>query len=133
LNLVAIVWLTGALVQLYEGAPLPWLEEAAPVEAALAEAPASPSPAGVPAAPAAPLSVEQILALQLPLPNPERVQEQVPPVAPAEAQRLVCLSEGDYPPFNYQEGDGGLAGFDVELARALCDRLEAECGFVLRP
>lgn len=128
LNLGAIVWLAGALVQLYEGSPLPWRNAGEAV--AVVEAAPRPQPAS---RPAAPLSVEQIAALHLPLPNPERAAEPAAAAEPEEARRLVFLTEGDYPPFNYRDGDGGLAGFDVELARALCARLEAECGFVLRP
>lgn len=134
LNLGAIVWLAGALVQLYEGAPLPWLDAGAAETAAIVEPVTPPQPAP---APAAPLSLEQIMALQLPLPNPERAAEPAPtaPVAeePEAARHLVFLTEGDYPPFNYRESSGELAGFDIELARALCGKLQAECGFALRP
>lgn len=140
LNLGAIVWLAGALVQLYEGAPLPWIDPAAGETAAIVETetPKASSPASEQAHPAAPLSLEQIMALQLPLPNPERVAEPLP-ATPGENEqsagprRLVFLTEGDYPPFNYRENDGDLAGFDVELAQALCDRLQVECSFALRP
>ncbi len=133
LNLGAIVWLAGALVQLYEGAPLPWVDPAAGETAAIVEAETPPGSSSVPdaARPVAPLSLEQIMALQLPLPNPERAAEPLP--ATPALRRLVFLTEGDYPPFNYRENDGDLAGFDIELARALCDRLQAECGFTLRP
>ncbi len=39
-------------------------------------------------------------------------------------------TEGAYPPFNYFTADGQLAGFDVEIGRALCAKLEAQCTFV---
>lgn len=39
-------------------------------------------------------------------------------------------TEGAYPPFNYYNSDGKLAGFDVELAQALCDKMKTECSFV---
>jgi polar amino acid transport system substrate-binding protein len=140
LNLGAIVWLAGALVQLYEGTPLPWIDSAAGETAAIVETETPPgsSLAPEPVRPAAPLSLEQIMALQLPLPNPERIAEPLS-AAPGQSERsatrrrLVFLTEGDYPPFNYRENDGDLAGFDVELARALCNRLQAECEFTLRP
>lgn len=47
----------------------------------------------------------------------------------ASLRVLKVATEGAYPPFNYQETDGHPAGFDVDVARALCDRLEATCTF----
>ena len=35
--------------------------------------------------------------------------------------RIAC--EGTYPPFNFKDDKGQLAGFDVELARALAAKL----------
>ncbi len=37
------------------------------------------------------------------------------------------MTEDDYPPFNFALGDGQLAGFNVDLARAICDELEFSC------
>ncbi len=36
---------------------------------------------------------------------------------------------GKYPPFNYFGADGKLVGFDVDIARALCIRLQRPCEF----
>lgn len=37
------------------------------------------------------------------------------------------LTDSDYPPFNYLDEEGALTGFNVDLARALCDELVVEC------
>lgn len=38
--------------------------------------------------------------------------------------------EGAYPPFSYKEADGSLAGFDIEIANALCAAMERDCTLV---
>jgi polar amino acid transport system substrate-binding protein len=38
--------------------------------------------------------------------------------------------EAAYPPFNNLEADGTLVGFDVDIAKALCAEMKAECTFV---
>jgi polar amino acid transport system substrate-binding protein len=42
------------------------------------------------------------------------------------------LTEVDYPPFNYQGPDGNPAGFNVDLARAICDELKIACSVQMR-
>lgn len=37
------------------------------------------------------------------------------------------LTESDYPPFNYVGADGNAAGFNVDLARAICEELRVAC------
>jgi polar amino acid transport system substrate-binding protein len=37
------------------------------------------------------------------------------------------LTEDDYPPFGFLMPDGALGGFNVELARALCEELHVQC------
>jgi len=48
---------------------------------------------------------------------------------PAEAQKLKLKlgNEGDYPPFSITEGSGHLTGMEPELARAMCEKLQADC------
>jgi arginine/ornithine transport system substrate-binding protein len=38
--------------------------------------------------------------------------------------------EGAYPPFSWVEPDGTLKGFDIDIARALCAEIGAECELV---
>src|SRR4051812_20303424 len=37
------------------------------------------------------------------------------------------LTEFDYPPFNYAGTDGQPAGFNVDLARAICEEIKNNC------
>lgn len=48
----------------------------------------------------------------------------------AEGQTLRIATEGAYPPFNYFTADGQLAGFDIEIGKALCTQMQAQCEFV---
>ena len=42
-------------------------------------------------------------------------------------QSIRFLTELDYPPFNYAGPDGNPVGFNVDLARRLCDEIKATC------
>ncbi len=42
------------------------------------------------------------------------------------------LTENDYPPFNYAGPDGNPAGFNVDLARMICEELKIACSVQMR-
>ena len=42
------------------------------------------------------------------------------------------LTENDYPPFNYAGPDGNPAGFNVDLARMVCEELKIACTIQMR-
>ena len=51
-------------------------------------------------------------------------------VANAQEKVLKIGTEGAYPPFNNLTADGQLVGFDVDIAKALCDEMKVKCEFV---
>ena len=56
-------------------------------------------------------------------------------VAQASAQapdwkKIRVAVEGNYPPFSVMSPDGKLGGFDIDIARALCVEMKAECTLV---
>jgi polar amino acid transport system substrate-binding protein len=42
-------------------------------------------------------------------------------------KQIRFLTEDDYPPFHFMLSDGAIAGFNVDLARAICEELELAC------
>ena len=46
------------------------------------------------------------------------------------AEKIRIGTEGAYPPFNMIDQDGQVAGFDVDIAKALCTKMDTECVFV---
>lgn len=59
-----------------------------------------------------------------------------PAAAPAVAEpvsqwpELRVAVDATYKPFTYKTDSGDLAGFDVDIAKALCDELKSKCVFV---
>jgi polar amino acid transport system substrate-binding protein len=41
--------------------------------------------------------------------------------------RLRFVTDSDYPPFHYYDEEGALTGFNVDMARAICEALSVEC------
>lgn len=50
----------------------------------------------------------------------------------APARQLRICSEGARPPFNYLDANNQLAGFEIDLARELCQRMKAVCTFAMQ-
>ena len=48
----------------------------------------------------------------------------------AAGKTLRIATEGAYPPFNYTNADGSLAGYDIDVANALCEQMQAKCEIV---
>jgi len=48
----------------------------------------------------------------------------------ANADKIRIATEGAYPPFNMKNTKGELVGFDVDIAKALCDQMKADCDIV---
>jgi polar amino acid transport system substrate-binding protein len=45
-------------------------------------------------------------------------------------QKLIVAVEGAFPPYNQVAADGSLQGFDVDMAKEICKKIEADCQFV---
>ncbi|MHC6529877.1 MULTISPECIES: ABC transporter substrate-binding protein [unclassified Vibrio] len=49
---------------------------------------------------------------------------------PVLAKQVRLASDFTYPPFNYMDADGKPAGFDIEIADALCQQAQLDCTWV---
>ena len=52
------------------------------------------------------------------------------PAAETVGKTIRIATEGAYPPFNFTNSDGSLSGFDVDVAEALCQQMQAKCEIV---
>jgi polar amino acid transport system substrate-binding protein len=50
----------------------------------------------------------------------------------ARLSAIRFMTEVDYPPFNYAGSDGNPTGFNVELARMICEELKVSCTVQMR-
>lgn len=59
--------------------------------------------------------------------------QQLPPKPdPATLGPIRFVTEDDYPPFHFALGDGQLAGFNIDVARAVCEELQVVCSIQRR-
>lgn len=57
-----------------------------------------------------------------------------PPAAPQQVIRqLRFVTADDFPPFNFLDATDTLIGFNVDLARAICDAINAQCTMGILP
>src|SRR3954453_17751720 len=88
------------------------------------------------------LAAGEVSAQTLPKANVETAPQAVPgfwdprrrPERPDLSRINVIrfLTETDYPPFNFTGPDGNPAGFNVDLARAICDEIKVTCTIQMR-
>ena len=91
--------------------------------------PANP-PAANPAAPAPPATSSMADPMAVPgFWDPRRRPER-PDLSRISIIRF--LTEIDYPPFNYAGPDGAPAGFNVDLARLICEEIKVACTMQMR-
>ena len=83
------------------------------------------SPPGVPATPALKADPLAVPGFWDPRRRPER-----PDLSRISIIRF--LTETDYPPFNYAGPDGTPAGFNVDLARLICEEIKVACTIQMR-
>jgi polar amino acid transport system substrate-binding protein len=51
-------------------------------------------------------------------------------VSAGAQQKLRIATEGANPPFSTVDASGALQGFDIDIARALCEKMKAQCEIV---
>ena len=51
-------------------------------------------------------------------------------VASAQEKLIKVGTEGDYPRFSYTDTAGNLAGWDIDIVKAVCDEAKLKCEFV---
>ncbi len=51
-------------------------------------------------------------------------------VAMADGEKYVIGTDSTYPPFEYVDASGEFLGFDMDIGRALCEEMKAECSIV---
>jgi len=96
-----------------------------PSSSPTAPPPAQPQPPAAPSAPPVVANPVTIPGFWDPRRRPER-----PDLSRVTLIRF--LTEVDYPPFNYAGSDGNPAGFNVDLARMICEELKIACSIQMR-
>jgi polar amino acid transport system substrate-binding protein len=65
-------------------------------------------------------------------PPPAALEEGSEPQPLPRRVAIRFLTDSDYPPFNYYDEDNVLTGFNVDVARAICQELAAACDIQVR-
>ena len=68
-----------------------------------------------------------IAADSVPIPNFWDPQHRVDRPETSNIRVIRFVTEDDYPPFGFALPDGSLSGFNIDLARALCEELRVQC------
>jgi len=118
-NLLAIVIIAGALARMYEGTRLPW-----------ANGPATADMSDLSKLNTEVLPGPEVHVPLMPAPNPHRVGDAFS--AEVLPEILLVATEGAYPPFNGRDAAGDLSGYDIDMARALCEKINRTCKFETR-
>jgi polar amino acid transport system substrate-binding protein len=50
----------------------------------------------------------------------------------ATPETIRFLASDDFPPFSFRDGTGRLTGFNIDLARALCEELDSACSLRIK-
>ncbi len=128
---IALVILAGELARTHQGMPIPGhlVQGGQEITDALRPSvdPTEPLPQGVPQP-----NPARMAELTRASPITPAVADVSPPTAPVK-EKLILLTEGAYPPFNYRNDTGTLAGFDIDIAKVLCVRLDMECEIIAKP
>jgi polar amino acid transport system substrate-binding protein len=114
-----VAWAVVALLILAPSAVLAQAKPAVPTSTSTPAPTSGTSPAKVEAAPQA------VPGFWDPRRRPER-----PDLSRISVIRF--LTETDYPPFNFTGADGNPAGFNVDLARSLCEEIKVTCTIQMR-
>lgn len=76
------------------------------------------------------MTVTAALALSACSPSAEDATDTNAASAETTGKTIRIATEGAYPPFNYTNADGSLGGYDIEVANALCEQMQANCEIV---
>lgn len=50
----------------------------------------------------------------------------------ANGKKITIATEGQYKPFNFTNPDGSLSGYDIDVAKAVCAEIKADCTIVAK-
>ncbi|WP_441516772.1 transporter substrate-binding domain-containing protein [Bradyrhizobium sp. 2TAF24] len=100
-------------------------DKSSPPPPAAVQAPAAPAPRPAVAGQGAQVAPQAVPSFWDPRRRPDR----------PDLTRLTVirfLTETDYPPFNFTGPDGNPAGFNVDLARLICEEIKVTCTIQMR-